>query len=906
MLDRGVIEPSCSPWSSPVVLVTKRDNSIRFCVDYRVLNELTVKDAYPIPRVDDCLDALSGSKWYSTMDLSSGFWQVGLAEEDREKSAFATSLGLFQWTVMPFGLVNSPSTFERLMEDVLRGLQWIELLIYMDDIISPSQTIEQGLGRLRTVFDRLLQANLKLKPSKCLFFQKQTTFLGHVVSETGIATDPAKIEAVKDWPVPRTPKQMKSFLGLCSYYRRFVEGFASIARPLHKICEKSAQFIWSDECQKAFDTLKTALTSSPVLAYPDPGKEYILDTDASQKSVGAVLSQVSNGHERVIAYMSKSMNIHEQSYCTTRKELLAVVCGLRKFHSYLYGQSIRLRTDNAAVSWLRSLKQPTGQVARWIQEVETYTLTVEHRAGLKHVNADALSRLPCRVCERQEKLNTEFDSDSDCEEIPLLLRPIVNSPTDIQDGVETVVRAINASTSSKVTHSFLDGWSPTELRQSQLQDPNISPLMTALETGNDRPRWDIVSPGMSFLKTLWRQWDRLVLIDAMLHLTMVDTDLDKDKYLLVVPNSRRADVMHYFHDIPSAGHLGSDKTLFRVKQSFYWPGMKSDIIAYCNSCDNCAARKTVPVPSRAPLCQFLVGEPMERLSMDILGPLPTSTKGNKYVLVLVDGFTKWTEAYALPNQEAKTIVEVIVNEFVCRFGTPLQILSDQGSNFMADIFNQVCNFLQIDKIRTSSMRPQANGSVERFNRTLQAMLTMYCENDQKNWDKYLPQVLMAYRASKHSSTGKTPNKMMFGREVVLPMEAVIGRPDDQSTELVDPDAYVETLRLTMQTAHEVARKSLKTNSNYQKRHYDLKARKQSLEPGQPVWLYNPSRRVGVCSKLTSKWKGPYVIVRKLDDVTYLCKSSPKQKAKVYHLDRLIPYKGRKCPTWFTKEKVKGL
>ena len=576
MLDRGVIEPSRSPWSSPVVLVTKRDNSIRFCVDYRVLNELTVKDAYPIPRVDDCLDALSGSKWYSTMDLSSGFWQVGLAEEDREKSAFATSLGLFQWTVMPFGLVNSPSTFERLMEDVLRGLQWIELLIYMDDIISPSQTIEQGLSRLRTIFDRLLQANLKLKPSKCVFFQKQTTFLGHVVSEAGIATDPAKIEAVKDWPVPRTPKQMKSFLGLCSYYRRFVEGFAKIARPLHKICEKSAHFIWSDECQEAFDTLKTALTSSPVLAYPEPGKEYILDTDASQKAVGAVLSQVSNGHERVIAYMSQSMNVHEQSYCTTRKELLAVVCGLRKFHSYLYGQSIRLRTDNAAVSWLRSLKQPTGQVARWIQEIETYTLTVEHRAGLKHSNADALSRLPCRVCERQEKLNTELESDSDCEEVPLLLRPTVTSPKDIQNGFETVVRATNVASSSKVTHTFLDGWSPTEIRQSQLQDQNISPLMTALETGNDRPRWDIVSPGMSFLKTLWRQWDRLFLIDGMLHLTMVDTDLNKDKYLLVVPNSRRTMVLHYFHDIPSAGHLGSDKTLFRVKQSFYWPGMKSD------------------------------------------------------------------------------------------------------------------------------------------------------------------------------------------------------------------------------------------------------------------------------------------------------------------------------------------
>lgn len=248
MLDRGVIEPSTSPWSSPVVLVTKKDGSFRFCVDYRVLNSLTVKDAYPIPRVDECLDALSGCKWFSSMDLNSGFWQVGLHPEDRQKSAFATSLGLFQFTVMPFGLANSPSTFERLMEDVLRGLQWEELLLFMDDIVSPSKSIEEDLQRLRNIFDRLRAANLKLKPSKCSFFQKKIRFLGHIVSESGVATDPEKLSAIKDWPIPRSAKQVKSFLGLCSYYRRYVKGLAKIARPLHLISDKTAKFTWNDQC----------------------------------------------------------------------------------------------------------------------------------------------------------------------------------------------------------------------------------------------------------------------------------------------------------------------------------------------------------------------------------------------------------------------------------------------------------------------------------------------------------------------------------------------------------------------------------------------------------------------------------------------------------------------------------
>ena len=334
MLKRGIVEPSSSPWSSNVVLVTKKDGGARFCVDYRVLNSLTKKDAYPLAPVSECLDSLAGSKWFSTMDLNSGFWQVGLEKNSRECTAFSTSMGLFHFTVMPFGLVNSPSTFSRLMGTIFRDLQWVELLAYMDDILSLSSSFEEGIERLGRIFDRLLAANLKLKPSKCLFFQKQTHFLGHIVSEQGISTDPEKVSAIQDWPPCRTAKQCRSFLGLASYYRRFCPGFAEIARPLHKLCEKGRRFQWTPEAQEAFDRLKQVLTSPPVLAYPLPNIRFIVDTDASAFSVGGVLSQIQNGHERVIAYMSKSMNQHEQNYCTTRKELLAVIIAIKTFHSY--------------------------------------------------------------------------------------------------------------------------------------------------------------------------------------------------------------------------------------------------------------------------------------------------------------------------------------------------------------------------------------------------------------------------------------------------------------------------------------------------------------------------------------------------------------------------------------------
>ena len=885
MLERGIIEPSKSPWASNIVLVTKKNGQVRFCVDYRKLNEVTIKDSYPLPRVDDCLEALSGAKWFSSMDLNSGFWQIGMDDTDKEKTAFLTSMGLFQFTVMPFGLVNAPSTFERLMEDVLRGLQWQECLIYMDDIISPSSTFEEGLNRLESIFIRLRGANLKLKPSKCVLFQTKVNFLGHVVSSDGIATDPSKTEAVDNWPIPRTPKQVRSFIGLCSYYRRFIKGFADIARPLHKLCEKGTKFIWTPECQQSFETLKSALSETPILAYPKPGEQFILDTDASDKAVGAVLSQVQDGKERVIAYMSKSMNKHEKAYCVTRKELLAVVAALRSFHSYLYGQEVLLRTDNAAVSWMRNLKRPTGQTARWLEELGTYNLNVIHRPGKSHKNADGLSRMPCKSCARQENLNQEDERGSDDEE---------NC-----DSQCNTIRAITSTHSATTTENqaLLEGWDLGTLRQKQLEDDDLKPIMTALESKGERPSWDQVSAGSSVLKSIWRQWDRLTLYEGVLYRTYFDEDSSTKQ--LIVPKELQSQILEYFHDIPSAGHLGAEKTQSRINRFFYWPNMKEAVVQYCKECDKCAARQPPKLSRRAPLGQYLVGQPMERIAIDILGPLPVTNRGNRYVLVVCDLFTKWTEAFAIPNQEATTVVKVMVDEFICRFGTPLQIHSDQGSSFESQIFKGMCELFQIDKTRTTSQRPQSNGCVERYNRTLASMLTKYAEHEQRTWDEYLPQVMMAYRSSIHSSTGMTPNLLMLGRNVMMPLDVVVPRPEVH--ESCDKEQYIQDLQSKFAQVHEKAREHLKKSSDYQKKHYDIKSEKRSLEKGQAVWLYDTTRRVGVCHKLTSKWKGPYVVVKKIDDLTYMVKKSKKQHAKVYHIDRLLPYKGRNFPKWFVTE-----
>ena len=399
MLKDKVVQPSKSPWASPIVLVRKKDNSFRFGVDYRKLNEVTRKDAYPLPRIDDTLNTLAGSRWFSTLDLLSGYWQVEVAKEDRPKTAFCTTEGLFEFRVMPFGLCNAPANFQRLMDLVLAGLQWSHCLVYLDDVIILGKTFIDHLANLELVFEWLHQAGMKLKPKKFDFLKHKVQYLGHIVSDEGVAADSSKLKKVATW-------QVQQFLGFAGYYRRFIQDFTKIAWPLHKLTEHKALFRWTPECQSAFDRLKQHLVTSPVLAYPDYSKPFILDTDASDTGIGAVLSQVDDeGRERAVAYASRLLSKPERQYCVTRRELLAVVVFSRHFRSFLLGRSFLLRTDHGSLTWLKNFKEPEGQMAGWLERLQQFGFTIVHRRGRKHTNADSLSRLPCRQCGRGSQVD---------------------------------------------------------------------------------------------------------------------------------------------------------------------------------------------------------------------------------------------------------------------------------------------------------------------------------------------------------------------------------------------------------------------------------------------------------------------------------------------------------------------
>ena len=382
MLASDVICPSNSPWASPVVMVKKKHGSLRCCVDFRELNAATIKDAHPLPRIDDLLDALQGACWFSTLDLKSGYWQVPIMERDKEKTAFRTSSGqLYEFNQVPFGLCNSPATFSRLMDRVLSGLHWETCLFYLDDIIVFSSTWEEHLARLRQVFERLRHADLKLGAEKCAFAAKEVRYLRHQVTEEGLLPDSVLLVAIREIPPPKTATEVRSFLGLAGYYRRYVKNFAAIAGPLHALTRKDAVFHWSAACQDAFDHLKTLLTTSPITPFSDFSQSFRLYTEASTAGLGAILAQVCEGKERIICCASRSLNQAEKAYPATKLECLAIVWAVAKFRPYLMAMPFEVYTNHYALQRLKTMRTGSALLHRWSAELEEYDFTVKHRPG---------------------------------------------------------------------------------------------------------------------------------------------------------------------------------------------------------------------------------------------------------------------------------------------------------------------------------------------------------------------------------------------------------------------------------------------------------------------------------------------------------------------------------------------
>ena len=847
MLKEGIIEESVSPWSSPVVLVGKPDGTTRFCVDYRKLNSRTVKDPFPLPRIEDTLDALGGAKFFSTLDLCSGFHQLPMSSQDREKTAFTTQDGHFHFTRMPFGVCNGPSSFQRLMTTVLAGLQWEICLVYMDDVIVYGKTFGEHMERLEIVLKRLSDAGLKLKPSKCFFFCPEVNFLGHVVSADGIQVDPRKTSAVLEWPVPTTVKEVQRFLGFCGYYRRFVDGFSEIAAPLYNLTKKNNLFRWSEDHQLAFDTLKKVLTEAPILAFPDYGDNsasFILDVDASSFGLGAVLSQLQNGTERVIAYASRLLRDSEKNYATTKRELLAAVWSINYFRNYLLGRQFTVRTDHKALEHLSSFQTPSAQISRWLEVLSDFDYTIQYRTGAKHSNADGLSR---------------------CQEPSLPALAVVDQTSDQFD-------------------SCL--W-----RELQEKDSDISVALSWFENGlinAEKPNADHLMGTSRFVRHLWANRQQLEFSDEVLCRRFVSTVAHEPSFLqVVVPKCMRGKILTQYHDESNGGggHLGIDKTLKKVRQRFHWYGLREDVENWVKSCQSCQSRRRCKPVHRAPLVSVWSGYPFERVAMDLIPALPQTARGNRHALVIVDYFTKWVEAFPLPNMTAEAIAEVYTNNVISRFGAPTSLHTDQGSNFDSNLFRKVCELLGIRKTRTTAYHPAGDGLVERFNQTLEGLLSHLVNSRGNDWDLHLPASLLAYRSSVHKGTGFTPHYLLFGREMTVPADVMYGLPPQHPA--FEPAGYVRSLRERLEGAYDLVRRRLAQEHRRQKTTYDRGSNLRSFRVNDLVYVLTPIVQPGCSRKFARFWRGPYTVTGKISDVNYRVQdTAAPYREMVVHIDRL--------------------
>ena len=849
MLDQGIIEVSSSPWSSPVVLVKKKDGGTRFCIDYRKLNAVTRKDSYPLPRIDDALDSLAGAKYFSTLDLQSGYHQVAMHPDSKEKTAFISHAGLYQFNVLSFGLTNAPPQFQRLMSRILHGLEWKICLVYIDDVIIFSSSFSDHLSRLKTVFDRFRAANLKLKPSKCHFAQDSVNYLGFIVSSSGIAPDPQKLEAVKSFPTPKTVKEVRSFLGLCNYYRRFVEGFSKIASPLNTLTRKNISFVWTPDCETAFSELRKRLCSPPILAYPHFSAPFHLYTDASQTALGYILGQIVDGKEVVLAYGGRELTVTEKRYSTTEREALAVVDGIKRYQPYLSGKRFFVHTDHGSLSWLMKVRDPTGRLARWALQLQQYDFEIIHRAGTLNGNADALSRRS--YAPPQHLIKPESIPSS-------LTRPVavIEHPCPQPDSLAKLQRE---------DRDLADIIRYLESTQLPADDSQARSLLLSIDDfylDENEILCHLWSPGKRRARSLSSQ--------------------------VVIPASLRHEILVACHDDPTGSHFGITKTYEKIRARYYWPNMYKGVAHWCNSCVDCAMKKIPRRAHKAPLLPIPVQGAFDRIAMDALGPFPPSHDGNRYIIVFSDYYTRWPEAFALPSIEAPRIAELLVNEIVARHGAPRALLSDRGPNFMASIVKEVCKLLNTRRLHTTAYHPQTDGLVERFNGTLAEALSMYVSTNQKDWDKHLPLVLFAYRVSLNATTGESPFYLLYGREPRLPIDAALILPDSNvSTSVAQLRAKIVE---NIESAQQLILSNTQLAQQKMKSYYDKKASPVPFEVGSRVWVYTPKKKKGLSKKLQHNFHGPYRIVAKLSPVHFKLRTLDNRPVSVpVHANRLKPY-----------------
>ena len=912
MLKYNIIEPSNTPWGANIMLVPKKQpGEWRFVVDLRLCNAATVAMSYPLVRIEDVLTSMAGSTVFSTCDASQGFWQIPMkSEKDKDVTGFRCHMGSFRFKKLPMGLKNASAIFQKFMDGALGKLKWECAVIYIDDCIIYSKTIDEHFKHLELVFQCFRKANIHLKAKKTLLFRNSVPFLGHVISDRGILPDSDKVKAILQ-ANPTTKKEIHSWVSMAGYYRKYIPSFAHKVQPLHDIVNSKTKLPKGGPNQKqkaAIDMVKQWLTTKPILAHPDFSKPFELHTDASTQAIAAVLVQVQEGKERVIQYISRALRPHEKKYHIYELEVLAFIWAMGVTRNYIIHQPFKAVVDNKAMLWLKSKKDsPNRRILRWLLNTQDFDYEIVHRSSKAHANADGLTR--CNAMASNVSYGEKMEFCAACENLqPSATETHIICDADAEYGLDTITQQLkkqpkqqqpNLQGSHRTQSCCTLPHAETDTEDDKHED-ELYPLPSRMELIKAQKKDEHLAKILKHIENGKAEEIPFELTDGLLVRTTKTPHKFKKKrkynYQTVsqicVPtstnNHMRNAFLYSIHGLPIAGHDGIKRSTAKAEKKYWWPNMKKDIKQWCNGCISCQQRKRSR-PLRHGLTQNIptlyAGH---TFSFDIVGPLTeTRSKGYKYILTCIDNFTRYPWAIPLTNRTMKSVVEALWSIFT-QFGFPRLLMSDKEQSFRSQLMKRLMKKMGTAKVETTGWQPQGNAIIERWHRWLNATLSMYCNNKKDNWDEYLDSSLYTYRTTMSTSTGTTPFELMFKRKHRAYSDILYRTSEnDLATEKKHHVQTTRSMTDAYKYAWESQQKIITRNNNTRD--------KNRLDPrfarGDLVMCFDMKFDTEGPKKLQYNHSGPHKILRKSSQSKlhyYIIDVDSKETRKL-HVNRLSKY-----------------